>query len=99
MAEYIAHTHTANGQNVLALIGDWQVETLVDVEMETDTLLRGAGPDGWLIDASRLSSLDTAGAWLLDKLMHRIGAKDIYGLKREHEAMVELVIRAHRDPF
>ncbi|HQT25023.1 MAG TPA: ABC transporter permease [Burkholderiales bacterium] len=45
------------------------------------------------VDAQRIESMDTAGAWLIHKTF---GAIEIFGLKPEHASLVELVGRSVR---
>mgnify|MGYP006188569327 CR=1 FL=1 len=62
---------------VLALSGSWTARGMGRLTSELDTLAAPAG-ESWVIDASGIEALDTAGAWILQTLLRRLrdGAAD-----------------------
>lgn len=55
----------------LALSGSWTARGIGRVATELDTLAAPAGA-AWVIDASGIEAFDTAGAWVVQKLLHRL---------------------------
>ena len=79
----------ATPQNI-ALSGSWTVRGLGRVSERVDRLTVGAGT---VIDGSRIDAFDTAGAWLLQKLLHQsAGApRAAVGLRAEFAELLAVV--------
>jgi phospholipid/cholesterol/gamma-HCH transport system permease protein len=71
----------------LALSGAWTRRSLGTVTRQLDAVCAAAG-SAMLVDAARISALDTAGAWVLQKLLRRL-----------HEQAVVVSVRALRPEF
>ncbi|MFQ2174298.1 ABC transporter permease [Aeromonas rivipollensis] len=56
---------------VLALSGSWTARGMGRLTSELDALAAPAG-ESWVIDASGIEALDTAGAWILQTLLRRL---------------------------
>ncbi|WP_429098945.1 ABC transporter permease [Aeromonas rivipollensis] len=56
---------------VLALSGSWTARGIGRLTSELDALAAPAG-ESWVIDASGIEALDTAGAWILQTLLRRL---------------------------
>jgi len=87
------------GRHWLAPFGRWTLDELPDLEnLVRERALGRRGPTTW--DASRIESLDSAGAWLIHRsvaAMRRGGADvDLTGLKPEHETLLHLVADSDR---
>ncbi|WP_265942429.1 STAS domain-containing protein [Dechloromonas sp. A34] len=64
----------------LALSGSWTARGIGQLVTEFDALSAPSGTS-WVIDASGIEAFDTAGAWVVQKLLHRL---------RDDSANVEL---------
>jgi phospholipid/cholesterol/gamma-HCH transport system permease protein len=62
---------TQSSPDTMTLLGRWTARELGSVTMQLDTLTLPAGADGKL-DAAGIDALDTAGAWVLHKLLVRL---------------------------
>jgi phospholipid/cholesterol/gamma-HCH transport system permease protein len=78
-------------ETVLRLSGDWTVATLHNVEREFSALDL---PSGAAIDVSGLGHLDTAGAFLIDRLLRTSGA-EMPLLIGEHPSAASLIAQVH----
>ncbi|MDP3461050.1 MAG: ABC transporter permease, partial [Hyphomonas sp.] len=78
-------------ETVLRLSGDWTVATLHNVEREFSALDL---PSGAAIDVSGLGHLDTAGAFLIDRLLRTSGA-EVPLLIGEHPSAASLIAQVH----
>jgi len=75
----------------IALSGSWTARGLGRVGERIDSLAVDATT---IIDGSRIDALDTAGAWLLQKLLHRSSAgspRAANGLRPEHADLLAVV--------
>jgi len=52
-----------------ALAGEWTTRTIASVDAEMRRLERGRGMEPLVLDLSRIEKIDTAGAWVIDRLM------------------------------
>ena len=78
-------------ETILRLRGDWTVATLHNVEREfSDVRL----PSGAGIDVSGLGRMDTAGAFLIDRLV-REGGETPPRLIGEHASAASLIAQVH----
>ena len=78
----------------VAAFGRWTLDELAGLEervREVSPAIRSAG----VFDAGRIEALDSAGAWLIDRLLGAWRARgfgvDIVGLKAEHATLLRLV--------
>lgn len=94
MAEYIRIDRNPQGQATLYPLGKWQIGQLEAIERELRDAARQNAAD---IDASQLESLDTAGAWTLERLRRQLDAS-IDNLKPEYVSLLELVSRTQAKP-
>jgi len=75
-------------------VGTWTVGRIAKLD---DRLERGAWPGGAEIalDGSAVSAMDTAGAWLLRRILRALerdgGRVSLHGLRPEHAALLEMV--------
>ncbi|HXE39794.1 MAG TPA: MlaE family lipid ABC transporter permease subunit [Azonexus sp.] len=56
----------------LALSGSWTARGIGQLATDLDALSAPSG-SAWVIDASGIDAFDTAGAWVVQKLLHRLG--------------------------
>src|SRR5450756_1153993 len=78
----------------LALSGSWTARGIGAIEPQLDAL--SAPPKTELVvDGARIEALDTAGAWVLQKLLRRLGdegtAVQVRDLRPEFARLLELV--------
>ncbi|MBS0384432.1 MAG: ABC transporter permease [Proteobacteria bacterium] len=78
---------------VLALSGDWPVDTIAAAEHGMRELETSLSP-GAVIDVSRLGRLDMAGAYLIERTLHRIGGA--FSLRGAHANAARLLDIARR---
>ena len=78
-------------ETILRLRGDWTVATLHNVEREFSAVRL---PSGAAIDVSGLGRIDTAGAFLIDRLM-REGGETPPRLIGEHASAASLIAQVH----
>jgi len=78
-------------ETVLRLSGDWTVATLHNVEKAFSAL---GLPSGAAIDVSDLGRMDTAGAFLIDRLVRASGA-DPARLTGTHPSAASLIAQVH----
>ncbi len=80
----------------LALSGPWTARTLGALVTELDAVSIPAGA-ATLADASHIEAMDTAGAWLLQKLLQRLREQGavvtVQGLSARHAHLLEVVAR------
>ena len=80
----------------LDLAGAWTARGIGEVGAEIDTLKSGAKAPV-IADGSKIDALDTAGAWLLHKLMLRLRAEgsaiELRGLRPEFGKLLDVVAR------
>ncbi|MEO8102950.1 MAG: ABC transporter permease [Betaproteobacteria bacterium] len=81
-------------ENELALSGSWTARGIGTIQRELDTLRVPARTEV-MADGTRLEALDTAGAWILQKLLQRLRGEGItvtlQGLRPEFAALLEVV--------
>lgn len=88
-------------RDLLVLSGDWTIKHVRNLEQQLRDIV---GPNAtarsseMVIDAAGLKSLDTAGAWLLDKTARQLTAQgsslSFSGLSRDHQELLAEVGRA-----
>jgi phospholipid/cholesterol/gamma-HCH transport system permease protein len=80
----------------LALSGSWTARGIGAVEHQLESL-RVASRTQAIADGTRIEALDTAGAWLLQKLLQRLRdegiAVTLRGLRPEFARLLEVVVR------
>lgn len=96
MPHYIDYDQAQNGPATLRLRGAWDVGSLQAIQSEVKKALRKGLPPACTLDASGIEALDTAGAWLLQRLRH--GHTEITGLKPEYQDILTLVNRSQVKP-
>jgi phospholipid/cholesterol/gamma-HCH transport system permease protein len=78
----------------LTLSGSWTAHRIGAATSHLDTPSRGPAST-LIIDGSHIEALDTAGAWVLQKLLHRARAEggnvDIQGLRPEFAKLLDVV--------
>jgi phospholipid/cholesterol/gamma-HCH transport system permease protein len=90
-----AEVEVADG--AVRCLGAWTIGRIARLEqrMERDAWPRGAAT---ALDASAVSAMDTAGAWLVRRLCRALerdgGHVSLYGLRPEHAALLEMVAAA-----
>jgi phospholipid/cholesterol/gamma-HCH transport system permease protein len=76
----------------LALSGSWTARGLGDIAAQLETL---SAPSEMLVDGAGIEALDSAGAWVLQKLLRRLGgeraALPISGLRPEFAKLLAAV--------
>ena len=96
---------TLNATDALRWVlgGSWTAFGLGDMAAHCDAALATTPPAGrsWLIQASEVQAMDTAGAWLLDDLLQRLraagGQPQVEGLTDLFRRRLELVAAARED--
>ena len=79
---------------VLALSGDWTVDTIAAFERDLAALGARLKP-GAVVDVSKLGRLDVAGAYLIDRTFRESGADKI-AIRGQHETAKQLLQTARR---
>lgn len=78
----------------LALSGSWTVRGIGRIDSELETLPVPSGA-AMVIDASRIDAFDSAGAWIVHKLLHRLhgasGQAEIRDLRPEFVRLLNVV--------
>ena len=78
----------------LSLSGSWTALGLGSIQPQLEALPAPAA-SGLVVDGARIESLDTAGAWILRKLLQRLGgegtAVEVRGLRPEFAKLLELL--------
>jgi len=76
----------------LALSGSWTARGIGTIGAKLDAL---SAPAGMVIDGARIESLDTAGAWVLQKLLRRLRGEgslvEMRGLRPEFVRLLDVV--------
>ncbi len=89
-----AHAGSGSASADVRCLGAWTVEGIVLLEQKLATLPSPAAGN-LVVNATGLSALDTAGAWLLHRTLRAIeqrGAKvRVEGLRPEHKTLLQLV--------
>lgn len=91
--------HEESGETVLAVTGDWTVETIgpIDAEMRKVQFANGTP----VLDVSNLGALDTAGAFMIDRTLRRDCQDDApLRLRGQHEharALIEKIRETRED--
>jgi len=82
----------------LSLSGSWTARGLGTVAPQLEALVVQASDDSpgdWVVDATRLEAFDTAGAWLLQKLLRRLrdagAAMQVRGLRPDFAKLLAVV--------
>ncbi len=70
-------TSTEGGSKVLALSGTWTTRTVAAVDDAMRRMEIGRKSAGIVIDLSGIVRLDTAGAWLIERLIARGRAENV----------------------
>ncbi len=85
---------TQSSPDTLTLCGGWKARGLGAVSAQLDSLKLDS-PGGGTIDAAGIDALDTAGAWLLNKLLTRLRASGaeatLQGLHPEYAGLLKAV--------
>jgi phospholipid/cholesterol/gamma-HCH transport system permease protein len=85
----------------LALSGSWTARAIGTLEPQLDALPAASGSE-LVIDGARVESLDTAGAWVLQKLLSRLRgegmAVTLRGLRPEFAKLLEVVAQHATGP-
>ncbi|KXB31793.1 hypothetical protein AT959_05455 [Dechloromonas denitrificans] len=78
----------------VALSGSWTVRGIGRIDSELNTLSMPSGST-MVIDASRIEAFDSAGAWIVHKLLHRLGGTsgqaEIRDLRPEFVRLLDVV--------
>src|SRR5262245_52747803 len=80
---------------VLALSGDWTVETIAGLEHDLVALTDRLKP-GAVVDVAKLGRIDVAGAYLLDRTFRDSGAGDKIAIRGEHASAMRLLQTARQ---
>lgn len=90
-SEWMTTTQTGNGLEI-RLSGDWTIDTADRIDSDIATLT-AAPPGTAVIEAASIGRMDTAGAWMIEKLRRRLtipdGGTDIRGLQPNHRVLVD----------
>ena len=92
MAPGIASESSADGIR-LALTGDWTLRAGAGLEREAASIVaKGAAAQRATLDISAIRSLDTAGAWLIDRSRQSLAASGVEaaltGVREEHATLL-----------
>ncbi|PKO31831.1 MAG: hypothetical protein CVU34_16725 [Betaproteobacteria bacterium HGW-Betaproteobacteria-7] len=83
-----------NAQQQLQLAGSWTARGLGRIDRQLDALAQPAGAP-LVIDASEIEAVDTAGAWVIHKLLQRLGSEaagvELRALRPEFDHLLSLV--------
>jgi phospholipid/cholesterol/gamma-HCH transport system permease protein len=82
---------------VLALSGDWTVDTIAAAEQGMRELEARLRP-GAVLDVSRLGRLDMAGAYLIERTLSGIGAFSLRGAHANAERLLDTARKATPEP-
>jgi phospholipid/cholesterol/gamma-HCH transport system permease protein len=84
----------------LALSGSWTARGIGAIEPQLDKLSVSSRSE-WVVDGTRIEALDTAGAWVLQKLLRRLHvegtATQVRGLRPEFAKLLDVVGRQAAD--
>ena len=80
---------------VLALRGDWTVDTIAGLERELSALTARLKP-GAVVDVAKLGRMDVAGAYLIDRTFRESPAGDKIAIRGEHANAMQLLQTARR---
>ncbi|ABX62087.1 hypothetical protein C064_00320 [Brucella suis 63/252] len=81
-----------DGMRVIHLSGHWISQSVHLVDDKMRGIEQAGGDKATIIDISGISNLDTAGAWLIERLRQRLAAKHVdVRLKGVHEAWLPLM--------
>ena len=93
-------TETRDRRRLLRLGGRWTLHAVPDLEKKLSKIAPSEGPVS--IDLSGLEQLDTAGAWLIDRLRRRLAARNndvrVDGLTPDFKPLYERVSEAAEQP-
>ena len=85
----------------LTLSGPWATHTVSTIDAEMRRFEREAGGTSVTLDLSRITYLDTAGAWLIYRLVQEVGKKggsaSLDGIRPAHEVLLDAVRKAMED--
>ncbi|MFN3764983.1 MAG: STAS domain-containing protein, partial [Aliihoeflea sp.] len=70
MARPAVEWRDEDGQLVCMLSGDWDTQTVALVDGQMRELERTDGTRRLSVDVSRVGRMDTAGAWIIERLVH-----------------------------
>ena len=93
MLEETASLSQATPQ-ALVLRGSWTARGIGAIESQLETVRAVAGS---VADATGIEALDTAGAWVLHRLLHRAGGEgiELRGLRPEFARLLDAVAQRH----
>lgn len=74
----------------LTLSGSWTARGIGQLDTELDALSAPSGA-AMVIDASGIDAFDTAGAWVVQKLQHRLGGIEVRALRPEFARLLEVL--------
>ncbi len=85
---------SADGNPVLAIVGDWTIWTIASVDADLRKL---SLPTDAMLDVTRLGKLDTSGAYLIDRTLGGIADEggDKLNLVGSHATVEQLVAEVH----
>lgn len=98
MATAAAFDFQENGRGpVLALKGDWTVDTIADLEADLRALASRLKP-GAVVDVGELGRMDVAGAFLIDRTFREspAGDKTRIAIRGQHEYAMHLLAAARK---
>ncbi|MCC5996683.1 MAG: MlaE family lipid ABC transporter permease subunit [Oceanicaulis sp.] len=86
-------TRQEDGRLILEPHGDWIVDTIAPLDAQLRRLEREAAPGSLVIDVSRIGRIDTAGAYLLGRMLTGGGADGAHpGIIGEHPTATRLIV-------
>lgn len=90
-SEWMTTTQTGNGLEI-RLTGDWTIDNADRIDRSIAAL--SSAPTGnTIIDAAPIGRMDTAGAWMVEKIRRRLTTPDlapaITGLQPNHQVLVD----------
>ncbi len=89
------------GRLRLTLSGPWATHTISGIDAEMRRFEREAGGTNVSLDLSQITYLDTAGAWLIYRLVKQVGEKggsaSLDGIRPAHEVLLDAVRMAMED--
>ncbi len=86
------------GSTVLLVGGDWRIDEMATLSRAVERALPSSGSGDLRVDARGLTSIDSAGAWLLFKITQLAGQRgykaEIKGLDPDFETLIERATQA-----
>lgn len=99
-SEWMTTTQTGNGLEI-RLTGDWTIDNadLIDASIAA---LTSAPTGSTVIDAAPIGRMDTAGAWMVEKIRRRLTTPDlaaeIRGIQPNHQLLVDRLRALNGEP-